>query len=344
MPLLLHREEGPLPEPADRRMFMASVLVSASRFNTMCLDAWRLLEENGLKVIYDPGRPFPAYTTEEIEAMSGREDIVAVLAALDDYRDERKFKALPNLKVLAKFGVGVDNIDGELAKRYGVVAVNTPGQNSNSVAELTVAFMLDLLRYVAPFSEGMKKGLWPQFLGAEIKGKTVGLLGFGAIARLVAKKLSSFDVKLLAFDLYPDESAAKALGVEMVDRETVITRSDIVSLHIPATADTYHLFNHETIAAMKDGACLVNAARGALVDLDDLADALQSGKLSGAALDAFEVEPLPRDAKILRCSNLVLTPHAGAETAESYYNVSMTAARDIVRVLRGEEPVYRFNR
>lgn len=323
---------------------MASVLVSASHFDTLCQDAWKLFADSGLKVIFDPARSFPAYSSEEIEAMPEREDIVAALIGMDDFRDERKYKALPNLKAVAKFGVGVDNIDGALAKRYGVVALNAPGQNSNAVAELTVGFMLDLLRHVVPLHKEMEKGRWPRFMGGELKGKTVGLLGFGAIARLVAKKLQCFDVEVLAYDLYPNEKAAAELGVTMTDLQSVITRSDIVSIHIPATPETHHLFNRETIATMKDGAFLVNAARGALVDLDDLADALQSGKLAGAALDAFEVEPLPLDAPILQCENIVLTPHTGAETRESYYNVSMTTAADILRVLKGETPKFQVNR
>ncbi|MDO4633259.1 MAG: phosphoglycerate dehydrogenase [Eubacteriales bacterium] len=323
---------------------MQKVLVSASHYDTLCKDAWKLFEENGFEVVFDPAKPFPSYTTEEIEARSDREDIVAAVIGMDDYRDEKKYQALPNLKAVAKFGVGVDNIDGELAKKYGVKALNAPGQNSNAVAELTVGFMLDVLRYVVPLHKEMEKGKWPRYMGNEIKGKTVGLLGFGAIARLVAKKLTAFDVKVLAFDLYPNEKAAAELGVTMTTREEVITKSDIVSIHIPATPETHHLFNAETIASMKDGAYLINPARGALVDLDALADALKSGKIAGAALDAFEVEPLPVDSPILECENIVLTPHTGAETVESYYNVSMTTAKDIISVLKGEEPLHCVNR
>ena len=128
--------------------------------------------------------------------------------------------------------------------------------------------------------------------------------------------------------------------MRMVSREEVITASDLVSIHIPATPETHHLFNRETIASMRDGAYLLNPARGALVDLDALAEALLSGKLAGAALDAFEVEPLPAGAPILKCENIVLTPHTGAETKESYYNVSMTTVQDILRVLKGEKPVH----
>ena len=130
----------------------------------------------------------------------------------------------------------------------------------------------------------------------------------------------------------------------MTTQEEVITRSDIVSIHIPATPETYHLFNKETIASMKDGAYLINPARGALVDLDAVAEALTSGKLAGAAMDAFEVEPLPLDSPILKCENIVLTPHTGAETKESYYNVSMTTAKDIIKVIKGEEPEHCVNK
>ena len=130
----------------------------------------------------------------------------------------------------------------------------------------------------------------------------------------------------------------------MTTQEEVITKSDIVSIHIPATPETHHLFNKETIASMKDGAYLINPARGALVDLDAVAEALTSGKLAGAAMDAFEVEPLPLDSPILKCENIVLTPHTGAETKESYYNVSMTTPRDIIKVIQGEEPEHCVNK
>lgn len=323
---------------------MEKVLVSASHFDTLCHDSWELFKENGLEVIFDPQKAFPAYTTEEIQALPEAEKIVAALIGMDDYRDERKYQALPNLKAVAKFGVGVDNIDGELAKKYGVKALNAPGQNSNAVAELTVSFILDLLRAVVPLHKAMEQGEWPRHIGSEIKGKTVGLLGFGAIAKMVAKKLKCFDVTVYAYDLYPDIKAAEELGVELKTQEEVITESDIVSIHIPATSETYHLFNKETIDSMKNGAYLINPARGALVDLDALAEALLSGKLAGAALDAFEMEPLPKDAKILQCENIILTPHTGAETKEAYYNVSMTIANDIIRAVKGEEPINWVNR
>ncbi len=316
---------------------MRKVLVSVSHYDTLCREAWNYMEEHGYQIIFDPARKFPAYTTEEIEALPEREDIAAALIGMDDFRDERKYRALPNLKAVVKFGVGVDNIDRSLAERYGVKVLNAPGQNANAVAELTVGFMIMLMRHILSLHEEVEKGLWPRFMGYELRGKTVGLLGFGAIANLVAEKLRCFGVKMMAYDLYPNEEKARALGVKMTTQEEVIQNSDIVSIHIPATPETYHLFDGNRIAEMKEGAVLINPARGALVDLDALAEALQSGKLFGAALDAFEVEPLPKNAEILKCKNVILTPHTGGETREAYHNLSMATAKDIIKVLEGGE-------
>lgn len=320
---------------------MGKILVSASHFDTLCQDAQKLFEEHGHQVIFDPERSFPAYSYEELKEIIG--DIDAALIGMDIYNEE-VFKIAPKLKAVAKFGVGVDNIDGEAAKKYGIKVLNAPGENANAVAELTVAFMINVLRGVLPLHKEMEKGKWPRFMGNEIKGKTVGLLGFGAISKLVAKKLAAFECELIACDLYPDEKAAQKYGVDMVAMDELIARSDIVSIHIPAAKDTLHLFNDTTFAKMKRGSYLINAARGALVDLDALSRAVLSGHIAGAALDTFEVEPLPADSPILQCENIVLTPHTGSETKESYRNVSLCTAKDIIAVLEGKEPRHCTNR
>ena len=325
----------------ERKKIMGKVLVSASHFDTLCIDAKELLEKHGHEVIFDPDRKFPSYSFEELKNIIG--DIDAALIGMDIYNED-VFKIAPQLKAVAKFGVGVDNIDGVAAKKYGVKVLNAPGQNSNAVAELTVCFMIDILRKVIPLHKQMEQGLWPRHIGNEIKGKTVGLLGFGAIARMVAEKLIGFGVHVIAYDLFANDEKAKALNVTMTSMEEVILKSDIVSIHIPATPETYHLFNEEMIAKMKPGSYLINAARGALVDLDSLSRALKTGHISGAALDAFEVEPLPKDSAILSCENIVLTPHTGAETKEAYRNVSLCTAKDIIAVLEGKEPEFWVNK
>lgn len=320
---------------------MGKILVSASHFDSLCKEAWELLEQNGHEVIFDPNRAFPAYSFEELKDILG--DIDAAIIGMDEY-NEAVFNIAPKLKAVAKFGVGVDNIDLASAKRHGVKALNAPGQNSNAVAEMTMGFIIDLLRGILPLHNELAKGNWPRRLGGELKGKTVGLLGFGAIAQLVAEKLQGFGVHIRAYDLFMNEDRAKALGVQVCTQEEVITGSDIVSLHIPVTKDTYHMFNDDVFKQMKDGAYLINTARGGLVDLEALCRALRSGKLAGAALDAFEVEPLPAGAEIFQSGNVICTPHIGAETYEAYRNVSLTVSKDIVAVLNGLEPIHWVNR
>ena len=319
---------------------MGKILVSASHFDTLCREAWELFERNGHEVIFDRTRSFPAYSYEELKDVIG--DMDAAIIGMDQY-NEAVFKMAGKLKVVAKFGVGVDNIDLAAATKYGVKVLNAPGQNSNAVAELTVCFILDMLRKVIPIHKELEQGNWPRWIGSELTGKTVGLVGFGAIARLVAKKLSSFDVKIKAYDLYMNQELAKELGVESCTLDEVIAGSDIVSLHIPVSDETYHMFNGEMFSRMKKGACLVNAARGGLVDLDALTQALREERLSGAALDAFETEPLPKGAEIFKY-NVICTPHIGAESYESYRNVSLCVSKDIVAVLAGETPVHWVNR
>lgn len=319
---------------------MGKILVSASHFDTLCREAWELLEQNGHEVIFDKSRSFPAYSYEELKDIIG--DIDAAIIGMDRYNED-VFKIAPKLKAVAKFGVGVDNIDLKAASKYGVKALNAPGQNSNAVAELTVGFIIDMLRQIIPIHKELEKGNWPRWLGGELKGRTVGLIGFGAIARLVAKKLSGFDVKIKAFDLYMNDALAAELGVEVATLDDIIETCDVVSLHIPATADNHHMFNKEMFARMKKGAYLVNAARGGLVDLDALTEALREGQIAGAALDAFEVEPLPAGAEIFQY-NVVCTPHIGAESYEAYRNVSLCVSKDIIEVLAGREPIHWVNR
>lgn len=319
---------------------MGKILISSSHFDTLCMDAWRLVESRGHEVIYDPSRGFPAYTQEELKQILP--DIDGTLIGLDQYTEEL-FSAAPKLKVVAKFGVGVDNIDVNAATSHGVRVVNTPGINSNSVAELTIGFMLDLLRSITPLHQKMEQGIWQRYIGSELKGKTIGLLGFGAIARSVAEKLNAFGANVIAYDLYPNEKEAKRLQVRLTTMNEVIEKSDIVSIHIPATAETHHLFDAKMFSRMKKGAYLINTARGALVNLNDLKDALQSGQLSGAALDAFEEEPLSPDSPIFQCPNVILTPHTGAETADSYRRVALTACECICDVLDGKEPRFHIN-
>lgn len=313
---------------------MGNILITASHFQTLCRDAVKLLEENGHRVILND-HELPYYSFEELAAWAP--NIHGAIIGMDQW-DERVFQIAPDLKILARFGVGVDNIDLEAAKRHGVQVVNAAGMNANAVAELGVAMILNCLRSVPQLNQKLSQGEWARAVGRDIQGKTVGLLGFGDIGGRVAKKLSGFDVDLLAYDPYPSREKALALGVTLAEMDDVLAQSDIVSIHMPSIPATYHVMNRETFWKMKPGAYFINTARGALVDTQALIDAVTQGRLAGAALDVYEQEPLPMDAPVLHTPGIQCTPHTGAETVETYQNISMMAAQAVIDSLNGKEP------
>lgn len=318
---------------------MGNILVTSSHFETLCQAAKQLLEAEGHRIVLHRGE-LPYMSFEEIQAVIG--EIDGAIIGLDQWTDA-VFEIAPRLRVVAKFGAGTDNIDKESAKRHGIKVLNAPGVNANAVAELTVGLMIDILRGITEQHVAMTQGRWPRYLGGELEGKTVGLLGFGAVAKKVAEKLQGFHVRLLACDLYPDRAAAQALGVELTDQETVVAQSDLVSLHVPATPETFHMCDDGFFARMKQGAYLINAARGAIVDTPALLRALERGHLAQAALDAFEYEPLRADDPLILSGKVICTPHTGAETKETYHKVSLCVAQGVADVLAGRTPRYWVN-
>lgn len=309
------------------------VLVTATNYSTYCAAAKALLEENGVEVIENPyGRPM---TREELLAVVG--DIDGVVVGVDTWNEEI-FAHAPKLRAMARFGVGVDNIDLPAAKTHGIQVTNAKGMNSNPVAELTVGLILSTLRNVPAFNASIREGKWDRFMGRDLAGMTVGLLGFGDIAQRVAKKLSGFDVSICAYDLYPNLEKAKALRVEMVSMEEVLRRADVVCMHLPSLPSTHYIMDAETFGMMKDGSYFINTARGALVDETALAQALRSGKLTAAAIDVFDQEPVRRDNPLFALPNLFATPHTAAETYDTYHNVGLATARQLLDVFAGKKP------
>ena len=310
------------------------ILVTSSHYEKMCAEAKKLLESKGCKLeINNKNEPF--YTFEELAATIG--DVDAAIIGLDNWNEE-VYKIAPKLKVITKFGVGVDNIDLKKAKEYGIKVLNARGGNANAVAELAVGMILDLMRNISPLNQEMKVNNWLRHVGFELKDQTVGLLGFGDISQRVAKKLTGFDVKVMAYDPYPNHTKAKEFNVEMVDEATLLNKCNIVSIHIPNTKENFHYINSETIGKMKKGSYIINTARGALIDTDALCDAVESGYLAGAATDVYEQEPLPKDARILRYPQIVTLPHSGAETFSAYHNIGLITANGVLDVLEGREP------
>ncbi|MBV9173310.1 MAG: D-2-hydroxyacid dehydrogenase family protein [Chloroflexi bacterium] len=232
--------------------------------------------------------------------------------------DEEALDHASNLKLISILGTGTDNVDLAAAKRRGIIVTNTPGVGAPSVAELTIGLILAVTRSIPRSDRTVREGAWQHVEGPELDGKTLGLLGLGAIGSYVARLGGAFGMRLIAWTFSRDESRANRLGVELVERDDLFRQADIVSLHLRNTPEVRGFVGARELGLMKPSAYLVNTARGALVDSDALAAALRKGEIAGAGLDVFTQEPLPReDNPFLDLDNVVLTPHIGAVTHEA---------------------------
>jgi D-3-phosphoglycerate dehydrogenase / 2-oxoglutarate reductase len=257
----------------------------------------------------------------------------------------RVLEAGPSLQVVGRAGVGVDNIDVPAATARGVYVVNAPLGNIVAAAEHTLALALTLLRRVVDADRSVRAGEWTRskFVGRELRGKTLGLVGIGRVGGEVAHRAAAFGMNIVAHDPFATEASARAAGARLVDLDVLLRTADVVSLHVPLTEKTRGLIDAAALAKMKPAAALVNAARGEVVDLDALASALENGRLAGAALDVFALEPLPADAAIRRAPRTVLTPHIAGSTAEAQTNVAVAVVEQILDVLEGRPARYAVN-
>ena len=312
------------------------ILVTATSYAQHDAGLRRELEAAVGRVTYnETGRPLSS--SQLAALLPGVDGYIAGLDAID----AAALAAADALRVVARYGVGVDNVDLAAAAARGIVVTNTPGANARSVAELTVALLLLLARPVLRAATETRAGGWPRLPGRSLAGKTVGLVGFGAIGRQTARLLAGFDCRLLAYDPLLNEATAAALGVRAAGLDELLATSDFVSLHAPVTPATRGMVDAAFLARMKPGAALVNTARGELVDEAALLDALTSGRLRGAALDAFAAEPPGGDNPLLALPNVIATPHMGAHTDGATTVMGRMALADCLAVLRGEEPRYR---
>lgn len=320
---------------------MATVFSTEAPYGQRCPTGIDMLVRKGHKLViseqdldFDP--------TKEPEAL--RHEIEALIVGGSPWTGET-YDYFPNLKVLVRFGVGVDAIDLQAAKARGIKVCNTRGANARAVAEHTLGMTLSLLRQSYLADAALRRGQWLRMLNTDLCGKTVGLVGFGAIAQHFARMLGGFeDVTVLACRRSKTPSAeAEALGVSCVTQEELLRRSDIVSLHIPATADTYHMINRDFLSTMKAGSYLINTARGAVVDSDALLEAVRSGHLAGAAVDVYETEPV-LDHPFFAEPRILCTPHIAADTREAADCVGAVAAREIICALEGGELANWLNR
>lgn len=241
----------------------------------------------------------------------------------------------PNLKAVGRAGVGIDNVDMPAASERNIAVYNAPGGNTIAAAELTVGLMLSAARRIPAANASLKAGKWERaaFIGVELRGKTLGLIGAGRIGAEVATRCMAFGMDVLVYDPYLPEERANEIGMTLTDLETVLANADFVSIHVPLTDETRGICGVDALQRLKNTAYVINASRGGVVDEVALADALNEGAIAGAALDVFENEPLLDDSPLRTAPNLVLTPHLGASTAEAQLGVATEVAEKIRTLL-----------
>jgi len=239
--------------------------------------------------------------------------------------------AADNLKVIGRAGIGVDNVDTPAASKRGIVVMNTPGGNTITTAEHSIAMILSLSRNIPQATASMRQGLWEKkkFIGKEVFNKTLGVLGLGNIGRIVTSRAQGLRMNVIAYDPFISQEAVEKLGVELVSLDELFKRSDIITIHSPKTDETLNLLNKKNFSKMKKGVMIVNCARGGIVNEDDLLWALDEGIVGGAALDVFSKEP-PEPSPLMEHERVILTPHLGASTEEAQVNVAVAVAEQIV--------------
>ena len=298
---------------------MAKVLIS----DQLSERALEIFQTRGLEVDFKPGLP----ADEQIKII-GKYDGLAIRSATKVTGE--MLSAASNLKVIGRAGIGVDNVDVSAATSRGVVVMNTPHGNTITTAEHAIAMLFSTARQIPAADASTQAGKWEKsrFMGVELTGKTLGLIGCGNIGSIVAERALGLRMRVLAFDPFLSEDRARDLGVEKGDLEAVLARSDFITLHTPMTDQTRGMINKASLAKCKPGVRIVNCARGGLVVEEDLAEALKSGQVAGAAFDVFTVEPA-KDNPLFGCPNFIATPHLGAATEEAQENVAIQVAEQM---------------
>lgn len=246
--------------------------------------------------------------------------------------------AAKNLKIIGRAGVGVDNIDVAAATARGIIVINSPGGNTIAATEHTMAMMLAMSRNIPIANETMQKGEWnrKKYVGVELRGKTLGVIGMGRIGSGVAKRALAFDMDVIGYDPYINEERAQAMGVKVGTLDDIIENADFITVHMPLTKDTRGMLNKDNMKRMKKGVRLINCARGGIIDEQDLADAVKTGIVAGAAIDVYTSEPVSAEHPLIGLPGVVLTPHLGASTVEAQIGVSVDVAQGIKAALNGE--------
>ena len=311
---------------------MTRVLIAPTTLAGVKASFVDVLKAEGFELVYH-GRPGQLNEEQILETLKG---IDASVAGSEPYT-ERVFAANPQLKVVARVGVGYDAVDCAAATRHGVAVTTAPGTNQGSVAEHTFAMMLALTKNIVSQHIGTREGRWPRGSNIPMRWRTMGIAGLGRIGKAMATRARAFEMKVIAYDPFPDTAWAAANEVKLVSLEELFRESDFLTLHMPATPETAKMVNAKMLALMKPTAYLVNTSRGAVIDEADLYEALKAKRIAGAGLDVFAQEP-PGDSPLLALDNVILTPHAAGVDIQSRDDMARSAADAIISLSRGEWP------
>ncbi len=306
-------------------------------FKVLVSDA---IEEKGLQLLKSEKEVQVDVKTklppEELKKIIGEYDALLVRSGTKVTKDI--IQAGKKLKVIGRAGVGIDNVDLEAATKQGIIVMNTPEGNTISTCEHTLSMLLALNRNIPQAHGAVRSKEWKRdrFIGAELSGKTIGIIGYGRIGREVAKRLQAFGMRILAYDPFISANGLSDPNVEISDLNTIFAQADYLTVHTPLTRETEHLIDEKAFEKMKKGVRIINCARGGIIDETALYNAIKNGKVRGAALDVFEKEP-PGENPLLQCEQVIVTPHLGASTEEAQENVSVAVAKQVLDVLLGRE-------
>lgn len=298
---------------------------SFGRFNKS--EADKLLADHDIMVRYNP---YNRILTKE-EMIENLNDVEGLIVGIDPV-DEEVIKSAPKLKAIAKYGVGVDNIDLKSAQKRNIKVSITKNANSNAVADYTFALLLAVARNVVTINNNAKNGNWKKINSLDVYGKKIGIIGLGSIGKAVVERAKGFNMDVYGYDLYPNEQYLLENNITYLNVDSMIEKCDFISLHIPLTRDTQYIINKENLERAKNNLIIINTARGGLIDEKALFEALKNKKIYGAGLDAFEQEP-PENSPLLGLENVVVGTHTAAGSEDATNNMTIMAAKNIIKDL-----------
>ena len=313
------------------------ILITPRSFTSTSKKPLEMLEEKGYEIIKnETGKPL-----NEKEMLILIKDADGIIIGIDKLNVEI-IRQTYNLKVISKYGVGVDNIDIKAATEQGIVVTNTPTANIDAVADITFALMLALARRIPEANRETKAGNWKKFIGTSVWRKKLGVIGLGKIGRQVVKRARGFEMEILCYDVIQDKEFSRQFGVRHVDLETLLKESDYITIHAPLNNATKGIIGYKELEMINENAFLINTSRGGIIDEKALYDALKNNKIKGAALDSYKEEP-PQNSPLVKLENIIMTSHNGAYTIEAINNMGIQAAQNLIDVLEGRESENRIN-